>query len=684
MKKLKSLFWIQAIALGLFIAGCDSFGGIGKTADISKLEGDWIRVESNNPGSDFMKVRMAGTSGSITDKAGSGFAVGDTKWDIITGGDEKDVFPYQELGSDYNYYDAVITLVSEDEISISVGSSGAGNAQKWVRDDGSIAPTVGETLDCSGFNVARTLVNGTADVDYIVPNGCILDVTAALTIEPGTVIEFEENAGIGVYGQGTINAVGTADKQIILRGTQNVSGYWRGLHVETKSISNRLESVTIKNAGSNYVYCCNELATVFVKGGKLAFKDVTITDGESYGIYANTDAEFPTYENVTISTHKSGAMYLAPVVLQYLDGNGSDYTGNEQDYIRVLAGNVNEAITLPANNVPYLFDGGVIDITDALTIEAGAELVMSENAGLGVYDNGSLKIQGTSSNPVSIRGREIIAGYWRGIHIETNSLSNDFQYVNISEAGSNYVYCCNVKASVFLKGGKLAIANSNISNGSEYGLYANASAEIRSFLSNTITTHGETPLYLAPERAGELDGVESDFSGNAAGKDFIKVLDGSINNSTNWKKANVPYLIETAAVIDVKQPLTIEPGTEITFGPDAGLGIYDQGSINAIGTASAPIIFNSKENVQGFWRGVHVETNSIDNEFAYVTVDNAGSNYVYCCNDKAGLILKGGQMVVSNSTFKNSGGCGITVKSSGNLTESNNTFNNNAEGDLCN
>ncbi|MFK7923263.1 MAG: hypothetical protein AB8H47_14970 [Bacteroidia bacterium] len=682
MKKLKSLFWIQAIALGLFIAGCDSFGGIGKTADISKLEGDWIRVESNNPGSDFMTIRMSGTTGTITDKAGSGFVVGDTKWDLITAGDEKDVYPYQELGSDYNYYDAVITLVNEDEISITVGSSGAGNAQKWVRDDGSIVPTVGETLDCNSFGVDRTLTNGPADVDYIVPNGCVLDIKAALTIEPGTVIEFEENAGIGVYDQGTISAVGTTDKPIILRGTQNVSGYWRGIHVETNSISNRLESITIKNAGSNYVYCCNEIASVFLKGGKMAFKDVTITDGENHGIYANSSVQLPTYENVTITTHKAEPLAIAPVLMQYLDGSGSDYSGNDKDFIRVLDGNVDEAISVPANNVPYLFDGRVIDIIEAMTIEAGAELVMNENGGLGVYDSGSLKILGTSSNPVSIRGREAVAGYWRGIHIETTSLNNDFQYVNISDAGSDYVYCCNIKASVFLKGGKLSIANSNISNGSEYGLYANDAAELRSFSSNTITTHNESPLYIAPERAAELDGVESDFTGNTA--DFIQIFDGAIDNVTNWKKTNVPYLIETTAVIDVKQPLTIEPGTEIVFGAEAGIGIYDQGSINAIGTSSARIVFRGSESSQGYWRGVHVETNSSANEFDYVTVANAGSNYVYCCNDKAGLILKGGQMTVSNSLFNESGGCGIFVRSGSNLTESNNTFFNNADGDLCN
>ncbi|MEL7535420.1 MAG: hypothetical protein AAFN10_29300, partial [Bacteroidota bacterium] len=56
----------------------------------------------------------------------------------------------------------------------------------------------------------------------------------------------------------------------------------------------------------------------------------------------------------------------------------------------------------------------------------------------------------------------------------------------------------------------------------------------------------------------------------------------------------------------------------------------------------------------------------------------------YCCNDKAGLILKGGQVTVNNSNFLNSGGCGIAVKNGGTLTEGGNTFSNNAEGNICN
>lgn len=683
MNKLKSILWIQVIAFSLFVVGCDSFGGlIGGEADLSKLEGTWVRVESNNPVNDFMKIEVVGNTGTVVDDATSGFNVGDVKWQTISP-NEGETFTHSELGSDYNYYDGTITIVNDDELSISVNNSGAGNTQKWLRDDGSIVPTKGETLECNGFNVARTLANGPAAVDYIVPSGCVLNVTAALTIEPGTVIEFEENAGIGIYDNGTINAVGTETAQIVLRGAQNVAGYWRGIHTETNSLTNRLEYVTIQNAGSNYVYCCNQVATVFVKDGKMAFKDVTITDGEGHGIYAKSSAEFSAYENVTISSHKLEPLAIAPNLIQYLDGTNSDYSGNDEDYVRILVSRLNEAVTAPANNVPYLLEGKVFDITEPMIVEAGAEFVVEENGGIGIFDEGSLTIQGTAANPVIIRGKQSVAGYWRGIHLETNKIANKFEYLQLSEAGGDYVYCCNPIASIYFKDGNLSLSNITVSNGDNYGIYVNTNARFGTYSSNTINTHNDFPLSGPIAALGDLDGTESNYTGNNGNKDFIEMRNSQLSDPMTLKKTNVPYWVP-GAVVDIKEAFTMEPGVEIVFAENGGLGVYDQGTLNAEGTAAAPIIFRGSENIQGYWRGIHVETNSGSNVFNHVTVDNAGSNYVYCCNDKAGLFLRAGQFTVENSTFSNSGGCGIYVRSGATLTESGNTFSNNADGNICN
>ena len=75
---------------------------------------------------------------------------------------------------------------------------------------------------------------------------------------------------------------------------------------------------------------------------------------------------------------------------------------------------------------------------------------------------------------------------------------------------------------------------------------------------------------------------------------------------------------------------------------------------------------------------------SLDNVLDYCEIRNAGSNYVYCCNDKAGIYLRSGQIKVSNSLISKSGGCGISVRSGAALTESGNIYSENTDGNICN
>ncbi len=639
-----------------------------------KLQGPWTRVESNNPANDFMQVDVQGDLATITDKAQSGFNVGDIKWKNIIETSSTS-FDHDELGSDGLYYPGTITLVNDSTLEIAVGSSGAGNAQKWVRNASASIPAV--ELDCS-VNTATTLVNGPAAVDYVV--SCVVDITAALTIEPGVVIEFEENAGLGIYDNGSINAVGDANNQIIFRSTSGVKGFWRGIHAETNSISNELDHVIIQDAGSNYVYCCNEPASLLIKAGKFAISNSRLENGAGFGISLRDDAEMRTFSNVVVTTHDEYPMRLSMKRTADLDGMDSDFTGNSKPYLQIYNAGMDEAAVVPATNVPYLVDENVLDITEDLILTAGVELVMGENTGLGVYDDGSLTIEGTASAPVIIRGFEAIAGYWRGIHLETNSLSNYISYAQISEAGSNYVYCCSAAASIYFKDGQASLSNTTISNGGAYGIYAAANFNFEVFQENTVTGHQDYPMYIAAERIGELDGMGSSYTGND--QDYLGIIENSqVDQYIYWPALDVPYRMES--VLDITDRIDIQAGTELVFEEGAGLGVYDSGILNAVGSSSDNIVFRGLMDEQGYWRGIHIETNSSSNILDYVSLLNAGSNYVYCCNAKASLYVKSAKLTVSNSYVADSGGCGIYLTSGSDFTESGNTFSNNVDGHIC-
>jgi hypothetical protein len=652
----------------------EKYGRFDGSLDLSKIQGAWTRVESNNPASDFMQVNVVDNQATVVDKAQSGFNVGDVKWKDISPTTEGK-FTHKELGSDGQYYDATISMVNDSTLEIVVVSSGAGNAQKWVRNP----PPRTVELDCK-INSETTLTNGPAEVDYRVKTGCVVDITAPLIIEPGVVIEFEENAGLGIYDNGSIKAAGTSGNPIIFRGVNPVKGYWRGIHIETNSMNNRFEYVSVRDAGSNYVYCCNDIASVFIKDGLFAIENSTIENGGAKGLYVNNNAELSSFSNVTITTHDDYPLSLSMERAGELDGLNSDFSGNEEDFIEIHDRSVSNETTIEAANIPYLIDD-VVDITEGLTILEGAELVMRENAGLGVYDNGYLNIQGAPNNYVTIRGFEAIQGYWRGIHMETSSVNNKILYAQISDAGSNYVYCCNNVATIFLKSGTATIGNSIIDNGASYGVATGINFEFSSFYGNSILGHKDYPMYIHAENVNSLDPTDS-FSGND--KDFVAIYNSNIDDDIYWPWINVPYLIEKNTVIDITARVTIEPDTEIAFDENAGLGVYDGGILNAEGTDNSNIIFRGKSDVVGFWRGIHIETNSQDNILDHCQILNAGSNYVYCCNGKAAVFAKAGQLSLTNSVMSKSGGCGLLIKAGATVTESGNTFSENTDGNICN
>jgi hypothetical protein len=652
-------------------------------ATLDNLNGDWIRVASNNPIADGMIIEMKDSSGTLTDNAGSNFKVGDIKWKDIKALDTVN-YSHQELGSDYNYYSAKMVLKSDDTLRITVGSSGAGNIQKWVREgeyipNDNLGPETTETLSCT-ISSARTLVNGTSSIDYFVD--CVIDITAPLTIEPGTVIQFGENAGLGVYDNGTIKAVGTVAEPIVFQGATSIDGFWRGIHIETRSINNQLENVQIKDAGSNYVYCCNGEASLFLKGAKIALNGVNISNGGSNGLMAINDTEFDTYSNVRIESQKEYPVHIEPQTVSYLDGTNSDYSGNDKDFVFVSNKGIAEPTTWYALNVPYLIEGKVVDITSALTLQDGVDIIFEQNGGLGIYDDGSLTVKGLENSPVVMRGAMATPGYWRGIHIETTNPQNSLNYLQLSDAGSNYVYCCNDAGSLFLKNGTASVTNSTFSNGKSYGIVTKLGFEFEEYGGNTITSHQEAPMYITANTMGQLDGLDSSYVGNT--KDYLLVYDSNVNKEITVLANNVPFQVDYGVVLDVTAKLSLKEGVEFVFEENSGLGIYDNGILNVVGTANDRVIFRGLENINGYWRGIHTETNSSSNLIRHSEIRNAGSNYVYCCNDKAALFIKAGQMTIENSLIAKSGGCGVYVKAGATLTELNNEYSENTEGDLCN
>jgi uncharacterized repeat protein (TIGR01451 family) len=126
-------------------------------------------------------------------------------------------------------------------------------------------------------------------------------------------------------------------------------------------------------------------------------------------------------------------------------------------------------------------------------------------------------------------------------------------------------------------------------------------------------------------------------------------VQGHITTTTTWTAANSPYIVSGPThccwlVIDPGVTLTIEPGVVVKF-ETTNRDLTVQGSLRALGTSAAPIVFTSYKDdahggdtngdgddsqpAPGDWRGITFAPSSTDNLLQHVWIGYAAGNGAY-------------------------------------------------------
>lgn len=266
-----------------------------------------------------------------------------------------------------------------------------------------------------------------------------------------------------------------------------------------------------------------------------------------------------------------------------------------------------------------------VSLSGDVTIEPGTVIEFTTDAGLQVNGSGSLAINGTSADPITLTGVDKTAGAWAGVLYDSDDTKNSMSYTTIDYAGgSQFNSNGDLGSIVIWADTKLKMDNCTIMNSAAYGLNARyGGADVT--MSNNTFTKNDMPMKLKAELLHLATGNNS-YKGNT--KDFVllEFYTSTINDDATWHKIDVPYLTE-GTTLKVNDMLTVEPGVEVHMGQATYIAIQENGAIKAVGTPSNPIIFRGEVAVAGSWAGIGVSFSSNPlNEIGHAKIMHAGGD----------------------------------------------------------
>lgn len=397
-----------------------------------------------------------------------------------------------------------------------------------------------------------------------------------------------------------------------LYGIRNASG--------TTTVSN--STIRFQNTG------------VLQAGGSVSIASTTISNNSSVGI--NSSAGTLTVTDSTFSTNPTGAATIESVVTFNHSNNTATGTGKKF----LIGGTMSVDRTWSADNIPYVISDSSLTINSGktLTIDPGS-IIKFNSASSQIAVNGTLNAQGTSSAHIyftSLADDTVggdtndstttpASGNWRQIVVSSTG-SSTISNARVSFGGSD-TCCSQSRANLYNNGGKLSIHNVTVATSSIYGARTDsgtttiASSTLQYQNTGSYQTGGTATItesifkgntaYGITFSAGTLTLATSTFSNNStaaasidnagvfyhwnntatASSDNKFDLIGNVTSDRTWYADNIPYY-NAGYTVTAGDTLTVQPGSVVKFS-SASARFTISGTMNAIGTAVAPIYFTS-------------------------------------------------------------------------------------------
>ena len=476
------------------------------------------------------------------------------------------------------------------------------------------------------------------------------------------------------------------------------------------------DGINVRNVGSNPTISSatsssHTYAGLSVYVGGTATVSNSTFSSSSNGVYVNDGTTL----NATNLTLTNNSVFAFSQASKATLGNVSGLvaTGNGTNGIELRAGTVDVSTTWKSVGLSYVVTGNISVAAAAspvLTIQPGVTVKFNSATQLliGSGNPGGIQAIGSSGSPIVFTSGagSPTKGSWRSVYLASRALASSrlsfvsvlwggptdsaalvidgcsptldnitvtnssTDGINVRNVGSNPTISSTTSSShtyaglsVYV-GGTATVSNSTFSSSSN-GVYLNDGTTLNA----TGLTLTNNSAFALSQNAKTTMGTVSGFVATGNGTNGIELRAGTIDVSTTWRNAGLPYVVTGAVMVMAASApvLTIEAGTVVKFNAGSGntcLGIgygSTPGRLVAIGTASQPILFTSNQTTPtaGFWRGIFLTSASQPaSQLSYVTVEAAGYN---AYSIQAAVTLDGGTPTLDHLTIRTSSGSGLRV-----------------------
>ncbi|MFH1006891.1 MAG: right-handed parallel beta-helix repeat-containing protein [Candidatus Latescibacterota bacterium] len=519
-----------------------------------------------------------------------------------------------------------------------------------------------------------------ANSPYIVTGRINVQAGDTLTIQPGVVVQFNDNQGIWVYG--TLNADGTPAGKITFTSNGDlVPDWWRCIQFLDGS-AGILDHCIIRYGGyseNTNIQCTGNASPT------ISNTTISHSDGDGLRLYGTAH---PTLSNCTVSDSPDWPIQRWDQAVPMLSGN--TLSGNGHDAIYVNGHTIPDGAVVAWDNpgVPYVIGNTTIAAGATLNIAPGTIVKLLDNTYLMV--NGTLNAEGTASDQI------IFTAYTDDIGGDTNADGSDttpagdyWRCIYFDDNGGGALDHCIIRyggayedANVYCQdSASPTISNCVIAYSDLYGIRLDNDAQPT--ISNcTISNNGSWAIRKWHWNANpHLSG--NTFSDNGRNAIYVNGQTIPADQIVSWDDPGVPYVIENTTIA-AGATLNIAPGTIVKLLDNTHIWVY--GTLNAKGTVSDPIVFTAyTDDIGGDSNADGSETTPAGDYWRCIYFDDNGGGALDHCIIRYGGYAEDANIhcqdsaspTISNSTISHSDVDGIRLNNDAQPTISNCTISHN-------